>query len=143
MSDTVLIALITFGSGFVGALFGFLTARMSAKEQRKREAESLLFQTRLKTYSEYLEALKQWADDPLNPKGKRHFFRKTSEASLLASDQTDKFLDRVQMYVHKFNGEINENAHNEFLMNKSLMLDSMRKDLLLVRELRKARDRSS
>lgn len=62
---------------------------------------------------------------------------------MLASDQTDKFLDRVQMYVHEFNGEINENAHNEFLMNKSLMLDSMRKDLLLVRELRKARDRSS
>lgn len=143
MSDTVLIALITFASGFVGALSGYVTAKMSAKEQKNREAESLLFQTRLKTYSEYLEALKQWSDDPLNPKEKRHLFRKTSEASLLSSDETDKFLDRVQMYVHKFNGEISESAHNEFLMNKSLMLNSMRKDLSLVKAPRKTRNRST
>ncbi len=141
MSDTVLIALITFGSGFVGALFGFLTARMSAKEQRKREAEATLFQKRFNAYAEFLEALEQWAVSPTDLDAKAHLFRKVTEAALISSEETAHYLDLIQAYVLKFKADISESNRAEFLRNKSALLAAMRKDLSLLKKQKKTRSK--
>lgn len=143
MSDTVLISLITFGSGFVGALFGYLTARMSAKEQRKREAESTLFQTRLNAYAEFLEALEQWALAPCNLELKARLFRKTSEAALTASNECGHYLNLIQTYVLQRTSDVPQSAQEEFLSNKSALLAAMRKDLSLIKNPKKTRGKST
>lgn len=135
--DTILISLITFGSGFVGALFGFLTARMSAKEQRKREAESTLFQARLKAYTEFLEALEQWAPSPDIPELKVHLFRKATEAMLLCSSESAHYMDLVQFYVLKYKDGLSQDTQKEFLKNKAALLRAMREDLSLFKKQRK------
>lgn len=129
MSDTVLIALITFASGFVGALSGYVTAKMSAKEQRKREVDAMLFQTRLKTYSEFLEALEKWAVTPGNVIAKAHIFRKISEASLVSSAESAKYFDEVQLYIDQYEGKRNPEQSESFLASKAYLLSSLRKDL--------------
>lgn len=134
MSDTVLISLITFGSGFVGALFGYLTARMSAKEQRKREAEATLFQTRLKAYAEFLEALEQWALAPCDLELKARLFRKVSEAALTSSNECGYYLNLIQTYVLQRTPDVAQSAQEEFLSNKSSLLAAMRKDLFSYQE---------
>lgn len=141
MSDTVLISLITFGSGFVGALFGYLTARMSAKEQRKREAEATLFQKRFNAYAEFLEALEQWAVSPTDLDAKAHLFRKVAEAALISSEETAHCLDLIQGYVLKFKADISERDQAEFLRNKSALLAAMRKDLSLLKKQKKTRSK--
>lgn len=137
MTDTVLISLITFGSGFVGALFGYLTARMSAKEQRKREAEATLFQTRLNAYAEFLEALEQWALAPCDLELKARLFRKTSEAALTASDECIQYLDLIQRYVLQRNSTVSQRDQEAFLNNKASLLAAMRQDLSLLKKQKK------
>lgn len=137
MTDTVLISLITFGSGFVGALFGYLTARMSAKEQRKREADATLFQTRLNAYAEFLEALEQWALAPCDLELKARLFRKTSEAALTASDECSHYLDLIQRYVLQRKSTVSQSDQEEFLNNKASLLAAMRQDLSLLKKQKK------
>ena len=129
LADTVLIALITFASGFVGALFGFLTARMSAKEQRKRESEATIFQSRLSAYSAFLEALEKWSKMVSDRAAKAHLFRMTSEAALVASVHTGQCLDKVQAYVLRYNDSVTKEERQQFLLDKSELLSSMRDDL--------------
>lgn len=129
MTDTVQIALITFASGFFGALFGFLTARMAAKEQSKRETQATMFQSRMAAYTAYLEALEKWAITPTDKIAKAYLFRKTTEAALLASQQTWFFLDRVQQYALRYSESIPEANRTQFLMDKSALIEEMRKDL--------------
>lgn len=129
LADTVLISLITFASGFVGALFGFLTARMSAKEQSKRESEATIFHSRLSAYSAFLEALESWSAMVSNRTAKAHFFRMTSEAALVASVHTWQCLDKVQAYVLHHNDSVTEAEHQQFLLDKSELLSAMRDDL--------------
>ena len=143
MSDTVLISLVTFGAGFVGALFGYLTARMSAKEQRKREAEATLFQTRLNAYAEFLEALEQWALDPCDLKLKARLFRKTSEAALTASGECLHYLDLIQRYALQRKSTVSQSEQEAFLNNKAALLAAMRNDLSLLKEQKKTRSRST
>lgn len=131
MKDTVLIALITFASGFVGAVSGYLTARMSAKEQRKRESQAALFHSRLSAYTAFIEALENWSNDPTVLTKKAYLFRKTTEASLVASEDTWKCMDKVQLYVLRFSEDIPDSIRRQFLMDKSDMIKSMRKDLAL------------
>lgn len=137
MTDTVLISLITFGSGFVGALFGYLTARMSAKEQRKREADATLFQTRLNAYAEFLEVLEQWALAPCDLELKARLFRKTSEAALTASDECSQYLDLIQRYVLQRKSTVSQSDQEEFLNNKASLLAAMRQDLSLLKKQKK------
>lgn len=127
--DTILVALITFASGFVGALFGYLTAGMSAKKQAEREARSMVFNARSSAYKDFLEALEHWAITPESPEAKALLFRKASEAALLASDQTGTYLDKVQSYVLAYSGKTTSEMRKQFLSDKSALLDAMRKDL--------------
>ena len=127
--DTVLVALITFASGFVGALFGYLTAGMSAKKQAERETRSLVFNARFSAYKDFLEALEHWAITPETPEAKALLFRKASEAVLLASDQTGEYLDNVQSYVLVYSNKTTAEARKQFLSDKSALLSAMRKDL--------------
>lgn len=129
MTDTVQIALITCVSGLVGSLFGFLTAIMAAKEQSKRETQATLFHSRLVSYASYLEALEKWGITPTDKNAKAYLFRKTAEADLLASRETEFYLDRVQQYVLKNSESAPDADHAQFLMDKSAMLEEMRKDL--------------
>lgn len=129
LTDTVLIALITGATGFVGAFFGYLTARMSSREQRKRDSEAAIFRSRLSAYSAFLEALANWAIMKDDEKARSYLFRKTSEAALVASDHTWKCLDKIQAFVLLHSNSATKEEHQQFLLDKSELISAMRDDL--------------
>lgn len=93
--DTVLVALITAGSGFAGAVAGALVNWAKSKNDRIAAAQKTLFEARLAAYQEYSRALAEYlkhADDPL---AYADFLQTVKTAALLSSDKSYPLLNQA------------------------------------------------
>ena len=130
MSETFLIALITFSAGLVGTLVGVISNASSSRAQRKASIQNAYFHTRISAYSKYYEALGKWGNAPYDESKLNNIFHAIAEACLLGSDSTNSLFSEVQDYIEKYSRRtITDDELILFAKAKYLLLYSMRDDL--------------
>lgn len=139
MSDTVLVALITFLSGAVGAIAGAVGAYMAAKTAGEAQLRQIIlddyFKAKLDAFSKIHEAFQAIGYQKNRVEffeAKRDFYQNIEIARLLSSKKTGesllKFKEAVLKHIDVDGFEIKDDAQ-EFYKTRDEAFERMRKEM--------------
>lgn len=124
MSDTVLIALITFASGAVGSIIGYFTARHSERMSLVKDARRTTYEHRVSAYSACVDAFLNTGNERLSHESLSRMKKAFATATILAPRRTSNILSELHELIVR--GELDmEHLH----ALEADMLDAMRADL--------------
>lgn len=150
ISETVLVALITFLSGVVGACVGAITTYLVAKQSSDTELKKALHDERLSAYSElmdsylalggYIAHLSTSKNLDVTPDPKEHelyirFSAACSKAGLLASKPTLVLINELLKAMNHYAATLRQPQDINQLYTHTI--DALRNDLLFTKKLAK------
>lgn len=131
MSDTVLVALITFLSGAVGAVAGvvgaYISSRNTARVQMQQAVLDEYFRARLKAYEEVHVAMEIWAQAPKDEDKAAAIYRALNFARIVASEETAKAIVQMGNCVAMI--KVEGKRPDNYSIAMSTMFHEMQKDL--------------
>ena len=127
---TVVMAIITFLSGFIGATIGAVLNNKNAEKEREAKRQYFVHQEKVEAYKKFFDALDAWAEAPEDIASKRRIQRGITDASLFASDNAVEMLNELGYFFETFKeANMTTEKHEEFLRLKGGLFFYARTDI--------------
>lgn len=136
MSDTIVVALITFASGAIGAVVGAVSSILMTKYNAQKEWASSFHKSRSDSYSHLLDCAVYYEKDFNNIAKLADLFSAINAAELVASDKTRSAISafKERMLAKDFRSAT-------FVEARSQMISAMQSDLLIIPSLKVRKQR--
>lgn len=131
MSDTIVVALITFASGAIGAVVGAVSSILMTKYNAQKEWASSFHKSRSDAYSHLLDCAVYYEKDFNSTIKLAELFSAINAAELVASDETRSAISAFKKCLM---GKDFRSA--TFVDARSQMISSMQSDLLTIPSLK-------